>query len=106
MDKLIYTAGSGAKHILEKQATTSHNLANVSTTGFRAQIDAFRAVPVLGEGCLPAPSSSIPRSAPIFRPARCRSLAATSTLPSRARAGSRSRWPTAARPTPGMAPCR
>jgi flagellar basal-body rod protein FlgF len=50
MDKLIYTAGSGAKHILEKQATTSHNLANVSTTGFRAQIDAFRAVPVLGEG--------------------------------------------------------
>jgi flagellar basal-body rod protein FlgF len=50
MDRLIYTAASGAKHILEQQATTSHNLANVSTTGFRAQIDAFRAVPVQGPG--------------------------------------------------------
>ncbi|NHZ99738.1 flagellar basal body rod protein FlgF [Massilia sp. CCM 8734] len=49
MDRLIYTAGSGAKHILEQQATTSHNLANVTTTGFRAQIDAFRAVPIVGE---------------------------------------------------------
>jgi flagellar basal-body rod protein FlgF len=52
MDRLIYTAASGAKHILEQQATTSHNLANVSTTGFRAQIDSFRAVPVEG-GTLP-----------------------------------------------------
>ncbi|HEU5437262.1 MAG TPA: flagellar basal body protein, partial [Telluria sp.] len=52
MDRLIYTAGSGAKHILEQQATASHNLANVSTTGFRAQVDAFRAVQVEG-GTLP-----------------------------------------------------
>ena len=50
MDRLIYTAMSGAKHILEQQATTAHNLANASSTGFRAQIDAFRAVPVVGEG--------------------------------------------------------
>jgi flagellar basal-body rod protein FlgF len=50
MDRLVYTAASGAKHILEQQATTSHNLANVSTTGFRAQIDSFRAVPVVGGG--------------------------------------------------------
>jgi flagellar basal-body rod protein FlgF len=50
MDRLIYTAASGAKHILEQQATTAHNLANVSTTGFRAQIDAFRAVQVESEG--------------------------------------------------------
>jgi flagellar basal-body rod protein FlgF len=50
MDRLIYTAASGAKHILEQQATTSHNLANVSTTGFRAQLDSFRAVPIQGEG--------------------------------------------------------
>ena len=50
MDRLIYTAASGAKHILEKQATTSNNLANVSTTGFRAQFDTFRAVPVVSEG--------------------------------------------------------
>jgi flagellar basal-body rod protein FlgF len=50
MDRLIYTAASGAKHILEQQATTSNNLANVSTTGFRAQLDSFRAVPVVSEG--------------------------------------------------------
>lgn len=50
MDRLIYTAMTGAKHILEKQATTAHNLANSNTTGFRAQLDSFRAVPVIGEG--------------------------------------------------------
>jgi len=50
MDRLIYTVASGTKHILDKQATTSNNLANVSTTGFRAQLDNFRAVPVQGEG--------------------------------------------------------
>jgi flagellar basal-body rod protein FlgF len=50
MDRLIYTAASGTKHILEQQATVSNNLANVSTTGFRAQIDSFRAVPVVSEG--------------------------------------------------------
>ena len=50
MDRLIYTAMTGAKHILEQQATVSNNLANVNTTGFRAQIDSFRAVPVVSEG--------------------------------------------------------
>jgi flagellar basal-body rod protein FlgF len=50
MDRLIYTVASGTKHILEQQATTSNNLANVSTTGFRAQLDTFRAVPVRSEG--------------------------------------------------------
>jgi len=50
MDRMIYTAMSGAKHILDQQATNSHNLANVSSTGFKAQIDAFRAVPVVSDG--------------------------------------------------------
>ncbi len=50
MDKLIYTAMTGAKHILEQQATTAHNLANATSTGFKAQVDAFRAVPILGDG--------------------------------------------------------
>lgn len=50
MDRLIYTVASGTKHIMEQQATTSNNLANVSTTGFRAQLDSFRAVPVQSEG--------------------------------------------------------
>lgn len=50
MDRLIYTAMTGAKHILEQQANTTHNLANATTTGFRAQLDSFRAVPVLSDG--------------------------------------------------------
>jgi flagellar basal-body rod protein FlgF len=50
MDRLIYTAMTGAKHIMEQQATTSHNLANANTNGFRAQLDSFRAVPVVGPG--------------------------------------------------------
>jgi flagellar basal-body rod protein FlgF len=50
MDRMIYTAMTGAKHILEQQATTTHNLANVTSTGFKAQVDAFRAVPIIGQG--------------------------------------------------------
>ncbi|MFZ6689934.1 flagellar basal body rod protein FlgF [Undibacterium sp. SXout11W] len=52
MDRLVYTAMTGASHILEQQATASHNLANATSTGFRAQFDSFRAVPVIG-GSLP-----------------------------------------------------
>lgn len=50
MDRMIYTAMSGAKHTMEQQANASNNLANVATTGFREQINTFRAVPVLSEG--------------------------------------------------------
>ena len=50
MDRMIYTAMTGAKHILEQQATTAHNLANATSTGFNAQVDSFRAVPVISEG--------------------------------------------------------
>ncbi|HEY5798936.1 MAG TPA: flagellar basal-body rod protein FlgF [Burkholderiaceae bacterium] len=50
MDRLVYTAMTGAKHIMDQQATTSNNLANATTTGFRAQLDTFRAVPVTGDG--------------------------------------------------------
>ena len=48
MDRLIYTAMSGAKHSLEQQTTVAHNLANVSTTAFKAQLSAYRAVPIVG----------------------------------------------------------
>jgi flagellar basal-body rod protein FlgF len=50
MDRLIYTAMTGAKQAAEQQATVANNLANVGTSGFRAQIDAFRAVPIPGKG--------------------------------------------------------
>lgn len=47
---MIYVAMTGAKHILGQQAAVAHNLANVSTSGYRAAASAFRAVPVEGEG--------------------------------------------------------
>jgi flagellar basal-body rod protein FlgF len=50
MDRLIYTAMSGAKQTLEQQATVSNNLANATTNGFRAQLNTFRAAPVVSEG--------------------------------------------------------
>ncbi|MDR0777744.1 MAG: flagellar basal body rod protein FlgF [Azonexus sp.] len=50
MDRLIYTAMTGAKHVFMQQAGTANNLANASTVGYKAQEHRFRAVPVLGEG--------------------------------------------------------
>ncbi|MBW6391434.1 flagellar basal body rod protein FlgF [Billgrantia antri] len=53
MDRILYTAMSGAKQSMDQQAVVSHNLSNVSTNGFRAQLHAMRAVPVQGDGALP-----------------------------------------------------
>ena len=50
MDRVIYLAMAGAKATMQRQDVIANNLANVSTTGFRAQMAAFRAVPVLGDG--------------------------------------------------------
>jgi len=50
MDRLIYTAMTGAKHVFMQQAGTANNLANASTIGFKAQEHRFRAVEVQGEG--------------------------------------------------------
>jgi len=50
MDRLIYTAMTGAKHAFLQQAGVAHNLANVATTGYRAMEHKFRAVPIQGEG--------------------------------------------------------
>jgi flagellar basal-body rod protein FlgF len=50
MDRMIYVAMSGAKQMLEQQSVVANNIANASTTGFRAQMSAFRAAEVLGEG--------------------------------------------------------
>ena len=50
MDRMIYLSMSGAKATLQRQDVLAHNLANVSTAGFRAEIAAFRAVPVRGDG--------------------------------------------------------
>ncbi|APW45593.1 flagellar basal body rod protein FlgF [Rhodoferax antarcticus] len=50
MDKLIYTAMTGANAAANRQAVLSNNLANVSTNGFRAELSTYRAVPVRGDG--------------------------------------------------------
>ena len=50
MDRMIYLSMSGAKATMQRQDVLSHNLANASTNGFRAELQAFRSVPVNGSG--------------------------------------------------------
>ena len=50
MDRMIYLSMSGAKATMQRQDTLANNIANVSTPGFRAELQAFRAVPVQGSG--------------------------------------------------------
>ena len=50
MDRMLYLAMTAAKNTLQSQATNSHNLANVNTSGFRADLAQFRSIPVIGEG--------------------------------------------------------
>jgi flagellar basal-body rod protein FlgF len=50
MDKLLYVSMSGAKETLRAQAANSHNLANASTNGFRADLSAFQSRAVAGAG--------------------------------------------------------
>jgi flagellar basal-body rod protein FlgF len=50
MDKLIYVAMSGARETMQAQAVNTQNLANASTTGFRADLAAFSSLPVYGPG--------------------------------------------------------
>lgn len=50
MDRVIYIAMTGAREVTRQQAAVSHNLANISTHGFRQELNVFRALPVVGEG--------------------------------------------------------
>lgn len=50
MDRSIYLSMAGAKATMQRQEVIANNLANASTNGFRADLTAFRAVPVLGSG--------------------------------------------------------
>lgn len=49
MDRLIYTAMTGARHSFLQQAGVANNLANANTVGFKAQMHRFEAVPILTE---------------------------------------------------------
>ncbi|MDR5887271.1 flagellar basal body rod protein FlgF [Vreelandella janggokensis] len=59
MDRMLYTAMSGAKHTMDQQSVVSNNLANVATSGFRAQLQAARSVPVEGDALLPTRTSAV-----------------------------------------------
>ena len=50
MDEMIYVAMTGAKQTEYAQAINSNNLANISTTGFRADLHSFSSIPVDGPG--------------------------------------------------------
>ena len=50
MDRFIYVGMSGAKETLRAQTANNHNLANASTSGFRADLSAFQTRAVLGAG--------------------------------------------------------
>jgi len=50
MDRMLFTAMSGANQALEQQAVVANNLANIVTPGFRAQLVQMQAAPVAGEG--------------------------------------------------------
>jgi flagellar basal-body rod protein FlgF len=50
MDELAYIAMTGAKQVEYAQAINTNNLANISTTGFRADLHSFSSVPIEGPG--------------------------------------------------------
>ncbi len=50
MDKFVYIAMTGAREAQTAQAVTTNNLANASTTGFRAELASARNVALQGPG--------------------------------------------------------
>lgn len=50
MDRMLYVAMSGAKETMLAQASNANNLANVNTTGFLADLNQARSMPVFGPG--------------------------------------------------------
>lgn len=49
MDKLLYVAMTGAKEALDAQRLRANNLANLSTSGFKADMHQYRSMSVFGE---------------------------------------------------------
>lgn len=82
MDRIIYTAASGANAAVARQQALSNNLANVSTPGFRAEMSTFRAVPLNGSGAatrvfsLEATAGHLEQSGPITMTGRKLDVAA------------------------------
>jgi len=50
MDRMLYVAMSGAKQNMLAQALNANNMANISTSGFKADLAAARSMPLFGNG--------------------------------------------------------
>jgi flagellar basal-body rod protein FlgF len=50
MDRMLFLAMTTAKQTMHSQAVNSNNLANATTTGFKADLEQFRSMPVYGQG--------------------------------------------------------
>ncbi|WP_285163612.1 flagellar basal body rod protein FlgF [Shewanella goraebulensis] len=50
MDKMLYTAASGATRVMEAQAIRANNLANADTTGFKADLERVNAKTITPTG--------------------------------------------------------
>jgi flagellar basal-body rod protein FlgF len=79
MDKLLYIAMTGAKETLRAQAANNHNLANASTTGFRADMSAFQSREVTGTGYASLRYRGATAARPTPAPATCASIRTASS---------------------------
>jgi flagellar basal-body rod protein FlgF len=50
VDRMLYLSMTAAKNTMQAQTVNSHNLANVSTAGFRADLSRFVSMPLNGAG--------------------------------------------------------
>ena len=50
MDRMLYLAMTSASQTMTAQSVNSNNLANATTTGFKADLEQFRSMPVYGQG--------------------------------------------------------
>lgn len=50
MDRMVYVAMTGAKQVMRRQGLIAHNIANLNTDGFRADLAHSRPAPVYGAG--------------------------------------------------------
>jgi flagellar basal-body rod protein FlgF len=72
VDRMVYLGMVGARDTAEAQAIVSNNLANANTTGFRADLEQLKSLPVYGPGqasrayaVVQTPASDLTPSAPI-----------------------------------------
>ncbi len=68
MDRMLYTAMQGAQNVIHHQATNNNNLANIGTTGFRADLDIQEKALLEGPGFLARVGVTVNASVPDLTP--------------------------------------